>query len=435
MHEDFLFFIWENDFYNKSDFITSAGDTLNILSRGERNHNSGPDYFNAKVKIGETIWVGNIEFHVKASDWRLHKHQYDNAYNNVILHVVYNADIEIRRNNLEAIPTLEIGPRIPLELYDNYQSLVAKRKWIPCEEDLHKIDELVLSKWKERAILERLEYKVAAVISDLKTTKNNWEEVLLILLAKAFGYKVNELPFELLIKSIPYVLINRFQYDNKAIEALLFGQSGLLDNVFEDEYPNELITSYNLLQQKYSLQPIQKHSWKLSKMRPRNFPAIRISQLASLISKNSILLKAILNNTSIDGLLRLLSCKASSYWDTHYTFDSVVKNSSTMKLGSSGKSHLIINCVAPFLYCYGKQKGIKRYQEIALQLLKSLPKENNNVLRKMETVGFHNNSAFDSQSWLHTQSQYCSQKKCLDCDIGINLLRKYSDDRDYSGFF
>ncbi|MCH7534873.1 MAG: DUF2851 family protein, partial [Bacteroidetes bacterium] len=299
MHEEFIYYLWKNNFIGQSPLRSTQNEKIKIINPGDRNDDAGPDFFNAKIRIGKTLWAGNVEIHVKSSDWTVHKHNLNKAYDNIILHVVHEADKRIFRSNGEEIPTLEIRNSFDQHLLRSYQSLIKSGKWLPCQDYVSKVNPIIVNNWLERMSVERLEDRSKLIMNDLKKSKNNWEEVFYIHLAKNFGFNVNGLPFELLAKSIPFKIMRSKSYETFQIEACLFGQSGLLDNIFHDHYPNELIREYNHLQNKHSLKPLQKHLWKLSRMRPNNFPTIRISQFAALLAKEKNLFNSIMDKCEL----------------------------------------------------------------------------------------------------------------------------------------
>lgn len=423
MKEAFLYYVWKFRLFNQKKLQSTSRNQLQILSTGEQNHQSGPDFFNAQIKIDQTTWAGNVEIHIYASDWHKHGHQNDPAYNNIILHVVYEADVSICRKNGEPIPTLELKPLIPPALYRNYLYLQSAKAWIPCEKLIHQIQGFTFSAYLHRLLIERLARKTEPILHSLQLNQNSWEETFYQFLAKAFGTKINAAPFELLAKSLPISILAKHKNDLFQIEALLFGQAGLLDVDFEEDYPNALKKEYHFLRKKFNLQALQGHSWKTTRLRPPNFPSIRIAQLAALIHQSIQLFSKIIVLDELKAYYDLFTVNISPYWHTHYVFD---KKSSKRKknIGKTLVHNLIINTIAPILFVYGKERGKPELQEKALNLLEKVPAEENSVLTQWAYLGRSAKSAFDSQALLELKNEYCSKKRCLECVVGHELVRK-----------
>ena len=421
MPEEFLHYIWENRRFRNENLQTTSGENLQIIHPGRRNSDAGPDFFNAKIKIGETLWVGNVEIHCKASDWNKHRHQYDKAYDNVVLHVVENADAEISRTNGEIIPALVL--RYPEALAQNYRRLLDAKSWIPCEESFHKIDPIVLQLGFNRLMIERLESKTDEILSRLEQNRNDWNQTFYQMLCRMFGFKVNAIPFEMLAKSLPVGILGKHRNSLFQLEALLFGNAGLLNNqLLGDDYFLQLRKEYSFLYKKYKLKPVESHLWKFLRLRPVNFPTIRIAQLAALLHKTDILFSKILETESIESLMQLFKVRASAYWDSHYNFNKVSKRDSPKELGSNAAQTLIINVVIPFLFVYGEKQNKAWLKNRALDFLDQLPAETNAIVRKWENLGIQSRSAFESQALLQLKNHYCEAKKCLNCHIGVKLV-------------
>ncbi len=421
MTEEFLYYIWMFRLFDK-DITTTSGESINILKSGERNTDSGPDFFNAKIKIGDTIWAGNVEIHVNSSDWYKHNHQENNAFDNIILHVVYKNDAIIKRNNSEIIPTIELNEKFDKKLYYRYKSFMTNKYWIPCQKLIGNIDEFHLNSWLERLLIERLEHKAKTIESTLNLNKNNWEQTFYQYLARNFGFNTNAEPFELLAKSLPVNYLAKHKNNQFQIESLLFGQAGLLETDFKDEYPNNLKNEYNFLKKKFSLKPVDGFLWKFLRLRPSNFPTIRISQFANLIYKSSALFSKIIKLNTLNEVYKLFDISTSGYWDTHYIFDkpSVKRKKS---FGNNALNLIIINTIVPFLFVYGLKKDNYSYKEKALQLLAQVPGEKNSIIRKWQELGLRASTAYTTQSLLELKNYYCNEKKCLNCQIGNILLR------------
>lgn len=422
MTEDFLHYVWKYKAFNLSGLKTLEGETIQVIKTGEHNQDAGPDFFNARLKIGATTWVGNIEIHLKSSDWRKHLHNNNGNYNNLILHLVYENDEEIAHTG-KPVATAELKTLIDKDLLNKYNQLLYAKQWIPCANQLNTVSSFTLNNWLERLLIERLERKAKTISSLLELNKNNLEETFYIHLARNFGMKVNSVPFELLAKSLPNSFLGKHKSSLFQVEALLFGQSGLLGKEFKDDYPNQLKKEYLFLQKKFSLQPIEGHLWKFLRLRPVNFPTIRIAQLASLIHNSTGLFSKIMEAKKVEELRKLLSAETSDYWNTHFVFD---KASAARKknLGTVTIDNIIINSIVPFMFVYATYRGIEEYKDRAVALLEQLNSEKNNIIEKYTELGIKSKSAGTSQSLLELKNEYCSFKKCLNCGIGISLLSK-----------
>lgn len=422
MTEAFLHYIWKYKLFYKKELITTEGESLIVIQSGTHNSNAGPDFFNAKIKIGKTTWAGNIEIHIKSSDWNKHQHSKDKAYQNVVLHVVYEADNTIKDTLGNVIPCLELKNCFDPGIYKNYQKLLRAKDWIPCGSKINQVSSIALNHWLERLMIERLERKTKDIFDRLKQNHNNWEETFYQFLSKSFGLKVNNEPFEMLSRSLPLKVLVRHKNKLIELEALLLGQAGFLEKDFKEEYPNELKTTYKHLQKKFKLKPLAVHQWKFLRLRPANFPTIRLAQLASLIHHSSSMFSKILSSGHYKDIIELFNVKPSAYWLTHYQLD----KPSTKKeknLGTKSIDSLMINTIAPFLFVYGELHGEPSIKNKALQLLQSIPKENNAILDNWSKLGIKVKNAFRSQALLELKNEYCNQKRCLDCAIGYKILQ------------
>jgi len=421
MPEEFLQYIWESRLFTVENLKTTENNQLEILNQGKRNTDSGPDFFNAKIKIDDTIWAGNIEIHKKASDWQKHNHHNDKAYDSVILHVVETNDQQISRSNGEAIPTLVLN--YPTFLENNYKNLLDAQTWIACQNQFYKIDPILLQLGFNRLMIERLEDKTEEIIIRLQQNNNDWNETFYQMLARMFGFKVNAIPFELLAKSLPIQILAKHKNNLFQLEALLFGNSGLLNNqLLGDTYYLRLRDEYSFLYKKYKLQALESHLWKFMRLRPVNFPTVRISQLAHLIHRSNGLFSKMIELEKIDELKDLFKVKASEYWDAHYNFNKTSKKTGVKELGENSAHLLIINVVIPFLFVYGEKQNKPHLKNRALEFLEQLPAENNSILTKWRDLGIQAHSAFESQALLQLKNCYCEPKKCLNCHIGVKLV-------------
>ena len=423
MTEDFLHYIWKYKLYDSAQLITEDGETIQVQKQGEHNTNSGPDFFNAKLKIGKTTWAGNVEIHIKSSAWIEHKHDKDKAYDNVILHVVYDNDKQIKLRNGEIIPALELKGKFDSGLYKKYEQLQKSKDWIPCAKQIKAVDPFTLSAWQDRLLVERLERRSDAIEKSLALNKNNWEETFYQHIARSFGFKVNNDPFELLARALPLNILVKHKSSQFQIEALLFGQAGLLDKKFTDTYPQYLQTEYNFLKKKYDLKPIDAHLWKFARMRPVNFPTIRIAQFAELIFKSVHLFSKILEVQNVKQLYQLLEVETSEYWQTHYTFDKKSAKKSK-SLGHLGIESITINTILPFLFVYGKSRADEKFCDRALSLLEQIPAEKNSIIENWKKLGVKSSSAYQTQALLQLKNEYCSNIRCLDCAVGHKILKQ-----------
>jgi len=420
MKEDFLQFIWKQGLYLKDKMETTDGETIEIISAGQLNRDSGPDFFNARVRIGQTSWAGNIEIHQKSSHWYQHKHNMDAAYDNVILHVVEVHDKTVQVKNHQ-LPTLVLGYRE--EILNNYENLLKSKHWIACQESLAEVDPFILRFWFSSLMIERLESKTGEIVKLLEQNKNNWNETFYQLLARNFGMKTNALPFELLAKSLPLSILSKHKNDLFQTEALLFGQSGFLnETLLGDEYFFSLRKEYSFLYRKYGLSGLESHLWKFMRLRPINFPTIRIAQLAMLIHHSSALFSRILEIEDLGELRKLFKVRASGYWDTHYRFNKPSQENRPKVLGEMAFNNLVINTIVPLLFVYGDQHLDQGMKDRALLLLEKLDAEQNQIIRKWKESGIESRTAFETQALLQLKSNYCDQKKCLNCQLGAKII-------------
>ena len=423
MKEDSLHYIWKYKLFNTANLTTHNGIAITVLNFGLHNTDAGSDFFNGKVKIGATTWAGNIELHINSSDWIKHKHQDDKAYDNVVLHVVYNNDKDILDKEGNVIPTLELKDLIDLQIIKKYEQLVLlPDSGIPCGKQIKTVDEFTINSWLNRLAIERLERKSAEIEGMLKLNKNNWEETFYQYMFKYFGLKVNALPFELLAQNSPLKIIEK-HHTISSIEALLYGQAGYLESDIEDEYYVKLKKEYQFLKAKFELVSLDKTIWKMLRLRPGNFPTIRISQLANLLSIKTRLFSKVLAAETVVELQNLFNAKTSDYWKTHYQFNETVENDTEKKLGIATINSIIINVIVPFTFVYGKAKQNEKLVDKSLNLLESIKAENNIIIKNWKALGVKSSNAMQTQSLIELKNNYCSQKKCLNCSIGNKILQ------------
>jgi hypothetical protein len=417
--EALLHYAWQYRQYYASGLRTTEGETVEIIDPGLPNIDAGPDFFNAKVRIGDTLWAGNVEIHIVASDWFTHGHHNDRAYNSVILHVVNQVDTSVTTSEQREIPQLVL----PLyeEMEARYTGLMDSDAFVSCAPDIQAVPRIIMQAWKSRLMTERLEQKTDAIMALLSDNRNDWEESFYISLSRHFGMKVNNDAFERLAKSLPQRVLGKHKHNLFQIESLLFGQAGLLDGSCQDDYGLSLQKEYHFLQTKYQLSPIDGSQWKLLRLRPVNFPHVRIAQLAALIHGSSGLFARVMAQKSVEKLREMLACEPSEYWQTHYIFGKPTSKRAK-KSGTILLNTLIINTISPFLFVYGRYRDNEQLAEKAISLLEQLPGEVNRITRGWSVLGIPIRSAFDSQSLLQLKIHYCDRKDCLRCRIGHAVL-------------
>ena len=420
MNEDFLHYIWKYKRFKNPDLKTTSGKDLRIINYGQINPDSGPDIFNATIQIDSQVWVGNVEFHIDASDWYAHKHNTDKAYDNVILHVVWRYNADISRLDGSIIDTLEICKFIDLSIVDSYKSLISSKSWINCEKDFSKIDDFVLYNWLDRLYIERLEKKSELIYELLNRYNNNWEQVLFVLLFKSFGLKVNADAFESIAHSIEFNIIRKTRFSRLDLEALCLGQSNLLDQEISDTYFLELKERYHYLKHKFKLDSSGVLPLKFFRLRPSNFPTIRIAQITGLYHSTDKLFNNLVAIESMDDIYDVFSYQTSDFWQTHYNFTSSSKKRS-VRLTRSFIHLITINAILPIKYVYLKSLG-KFNEEGIFPLIRKIPSEKNSVVDGFNKLKPLPNNALVSQGLLQLKSNYCNANKCLSCAIGNRLL-------------
>ena len=422
--EDFLHYIWKFRLFQHKNLKTEDGEAIEIISPGLHHHHAGPDFQQAKIRIADTLWAGNVEIHIRSSDWMRHNHSSDPAYNNVVLHVVYKNDQEIRNEAGFKMPVLILGHRISDQLLISYQNLVfAEMVDFPCQKTVHRVDELTVQTWLDRMLIQRLEEKSARVKAVLTQQKGNWAETFYQLLAANFGFKINALPFELLAKSLPLQILAKHSSNLLQTEALIFGQAGFLTDDVADPYYLTLQKEYQFLQQKYSLFPLEKHLWKFLRLRPSNFPTVRLAQFAALMHRNNHFLTDLIQTEKINNIdASFTGINPSEYWLDHYQFGKISKpNSKT--LGRSSVENILINSVAVFLFAFGNENQDETQRGKALQILENLPCENNFIISNFMSAGIKVKSAANSQALIELKNEFCDKKRCLNCGIGHKILK------------
>ncbi|GLR17950.1 DUF2851 family protein [Portibacter lacus] len=421
--EDLLHYVWKLRYFDFENLKTVNGESVEILHPGFHNFDAGPDFSAGKIKIGSTIWNGNIELHLRASDWVRHAHYNDDAYDNVILHVVYDNDEVILRKNGSTIPCITLKNRIDPEIFDRYHYLSENKSWVPCENLVTEVEEIQKQIWLERLFVARLEEKSKKISELLDFSKHNWEYVLFIMLGRYFGSSINSDAFESLCKSINLFTIYKNRDNTLLVESLLFGQAGFLKGEFKDPYPNTLKNEYKFIKHKYKLDPIPLKLWKFFRLRPSNFPTIRIAQFAALINKKQSLFNFILEANNLDELYTIFDISTESYWETHYMFDKE-STFSSKNIGKGFQNIILINAVIPLIFIYGKLRQEQKYIDKAIAFMQEIPPERNKVISKWKKLKFKVSNAADTQALIHLKKEFCDRHRCLQCAIGHQVLKE-----------
>lgn len=423
MREDLLHFIWKHQKFRSADLKTTSGLRLQILKTGKHNHQAGPDFLHSQMIIDNQHWAGNVEIHMNSSDWLRHGHQNDTAYNNVILHVVWQHDRSILTGSKTEMPTLQLEDYIDPSVLNKYQQLFSSRlrQFINCEDRCFEISDYLVLPWLEHLFRERLEYRISAISKLLKNNRQDWEFTLFLWMLKYFGQKNNEPAFQELGRSIDFKLFRKLGGSLLQLESLLFGMSGLLNRPGpEDEYTRSLQKEFKFLRIKYHLEPSPLAKPVFMRLRPHNFPTIRLAQFAALYHSHRNLFRKLVEAREIPELLTILNIRASSYWDDHYNFGTT-SNRSVKKLSLAFKESLLINAVLPMKLLFGRVYGKDLYPEIR-KWYAQMRRENNWILSNFERLKFPLNHALDSQALLHLYQNFCVKNRCLQCAIGNHLL-------------
>lgn len=422
MQESFLHYIWQFQYFDKRELRVSTGEKLETFFPGTLNGDSGPDFNNAKIRLDNIDWAGSVEIHIKSSGWYDHHHDVDGAYENVILHVVWDEDKEVLRGDGSAIPTLVLNGRVDESLISKYQKLVHNSSSIPCERIFPKISDLVKFGMLDKALMQRLENKADQIVQLLRSANNDWEEVTYQLMARNFGFKINYDPFFQLANVIRRKTLLKHGDNLTQIEALLFGQAGFLDYGIKDDYFKELQREYKVLSSKYGLdnQKLKKENWKFLRLRPANFPTIRIAQFSALIHKNrNFFSKLIEPDVEI---VKLFDVRVSPYWHSHYRFGRKTARSIS-GLGMESVNNLLINTVVPLLVAYGKSQDDQEMIDRAVALLHGIKAEKNKITKAWSEIGLTVKDSFDSQALIELNNHYCLKRRCLACNIGVDILK------------
>ena len=428
--EQLLHYVWKHRLFALQNLCTTDGEPLEVIDTGLHNTNAGPDFFNAKIKINDTVWVGNVEIHERSSQWYQHAHDKDERYNNVILHVVAQADKPVFSQDGKQLVQMELA--VPQETHRHYTELIATDHFPPCYKIIPQLPRLMIHGWLTVLQTERLEQKTKTVLQRLEQYKGSWENALFVTLARNYGFGINGEAFEMWANHIPLHAIAHHRDNLFQIEALFLGQAGLLEEAFipkrylskahEEGYFDKLRNEYLYLARKFSLQPMNAHQWLFLRLRPQNFPYIRLSQLAQLYFSNKVKLANIIACENIEQLRETLATAVTPYWQTHYVFGEESKKSSK-HLSTASINRLIVNTVIPILFAYGRYQGDDKLCDRALQLLEQLKTEDNRIIRMWKDCGLEVANASDSQALIQLKNEYCDKRECLRCRIGYEYLK------------
>lgn len=417
MNERLLQYIWQLQYFNTRNLHTTLGESLQIIHAGTYNSNQGPDFLNGKIKIGDTTWAGHIEMHINASDWHSHNHSNDKNYGNVILHVVWKNDLA----DILPFPTLELQQHVSSLLLNRYEELIQSAQFIPCQQHIRQVSALSFTSWKERLLIERLQQRATGIQAMLQGNKQHWEETFWWLLARNFGAKINSDSFEKIAQSIPLSILAKHKNQVQQLEALLMGQAAMLDKIFEDDYPNMLRREYQFLQKKYGLKKAHAPLYFL-RMRPANFPTIRLAQLAMLVHESHHLFSIVKEEDDLHKVKSHFELAANDYWHYHYVFDEETAFKRKV-LGEQMIQNIFVNTIVPILYAYGSINDSERYKTKAILWMENLAAEKNSITKGFEQLGVHNHTAFDSQALIQLKNVYCNYKLCLQCMVGNQVLK------------
>jgi len=426
MTEDFLHYIWKYKLFNLNGLKSHQGHEVQIISSGSHNTESGPDFFNAKIQIGEITWAGQVEIHINSTDWYRHHHQTDSAYNRVVLHVVWNNDSPVLDGNHNEIPTIELNGRISNTLINTYSQFQLSKHQLVCQGLTEKLDNFKTEQWLGRLLIERLEMKTQLIDDIHQQQKGNWSQTFFIVLAKNLGFKINAVPMQLLAEQVNFNILLKAKSNTFQLESILLGVAGLLDSSFEELYPLQLQKEFAHQKAKHNFEILDSSIWKFGGTRPSNFPTLRLSQLAQLIYQFGDLFEVLVRDFDNDFSTKSLNVSASEYWDTHYSFASV-SSKKKRSLGTSSVHNILINTVAPMLFYYGQSVGSYHYQDISMKLLDVIPPEQNAIVKKWKQNNIRAKSSSQTQALIQLTNMYCKPKKCLTCGIGTQILKEQHD--------
>ncbi len=429
MKEAFLHYLWRTRRIDLENLRTTDGHPLEILQFGQYNTGSGPDFSEGRIRLGDTVWAGHIEMHLKASDWHHHRHQHDPAYDNVVLHVVWEDDEPVLSARGLPLPTLLLSGRVDGQLVARYTELAAAENAIPCQSRLGEVPDLVLLGWMERMTLQRLERKTNELHELLAAKRGDWDGAFFHQLARCLGLPLNAATMDQLLDRLPLGLLQRYRSDQIALEALLLGTAGLLDGEYLDEYPRQLQREFAHLAHKHGIEALPREMWNFRGLRPASFPSMRLVQLAAVVRAEPRVFSPYLEIEGAKGLLEHLQHEPHDYWRTHYLPDRPSPPRRKV-IGKASAHAVLINAVVPFVFLYGRLQGRAKLEERALELLASLPSERNHLIEQWRTVGLVAENAAESQGLLTLRREYCTPRRCLECAIGHSLLKRGGFERE-----
>lgn len=430
--ESLIHYTWKHRLFPLAPLATTDGLPVEVIDPGMENRNDGPDFFNAKVKISGTLWVGNVEIHTTASDWYAHGHDTDKRYDSVVLHVAATVDRAVMRTDGTPIPQMEL--QVPEHIVNNYRELQATDHYPPCYRVIPELSNLVVHSWMSSLLYERLDMRAAQIAARYEAHDKNWDDALFCTLARNFGFGTNGEAFDEWARRIDFRAVDKHADNLLQVEAIFFGQAGLLDEATipeyyhgelpQDTYFQALKREYTFLAHKFGMRPMEPTMWHLLGMRPANFPHVRLAQLAKLYHERRISVSKLLAATDKTAIMELLRIETTPYWDTHYTFASTPSAPMKKRITDNAVTLLLINSIAPFYYSYGRRKDDERYCEHAIALLEQLKAENNYIIRGWIDCGLLVKNAADSQALIQLKKQYCDRRDCLRCRIGYEYLKR-----------
>ena len=423
MKESFLHYIWQTAQFDHADLKTVSGQSITVHKTGNTHHDGGPDFQNALISIDDEKWAGQVEIHINSSDWFKHNHHLDPTYDGTILHVVFVHEADVNRTNGTIIPCLSLNTRISTNLIKTYDALTNNSHKIPCEMALSNVADETKTLAIEAKAIERLEAKSIPIFQKLQTCQNDWQEVLYQMVSRAFGMRVNKLPFELLAKQVPTRLLSKYANNTQAIESLFFGCAGFLHKQLKDDYGKRLYHEFTFFAKKHALNPIPVDQWKFLRLRPSNFPTLRIAQLCATLQSQTHLFSTVLDNLSYPALISVFNKQPNAYWTNHYKFD-VVSEPRKKSMGKGLLHNVLINAVVPVVYCYAIHRNDLQLQDKCLELMIDIPPEKNAITSYFKEYDFTLDNALHSQGVLHMHEKFCTFKDCLNCQIGHQILKQ-----------
>ncbi len=423
MEEQLLHFIWQRKLFDQSNLVTTTNESIDIQHPGSANDHQGPDFLQSRILIGQQLWAGHVEIHVRSSAWYLHMHDQDAHYNNVILHVVWQEDQPVHTLDGYLIPCLVLEGRVDKMLLERFRHLMRNEEWVPCADSLSEVSPLVRTAWLDRLMAERIEEKANTIERIRQPYRGDWEQTFYVLLARHLAAPVNSDAMEELCRLVPLALIRKYLNRIDQIEALLFGTAGLIDKDMNDPYAKQLKSEFAFLQRKYNVHPMDALRWKFLRMRPAHFPTIRIAQLAKIVCHAEYFVNRLERNQNGQDWIMLFSViPAHEFWNNHYHF-TAISPVAPKQLGKGTAISLVINVVAPLMFIYGKHQGKPRLKEKAIALLEEMPSEKNAIISGWNQCGWRAANAAQTQAMIQLKKRYCDAQRCLHCAIGLQVIK------------